>query len=172
MPDSSPAPGAVLGLDPGSRRTGYAILLPGRPRAILVAAGSIAAPARLAVPQRLGIMHQDLSRLIALHRPAEMAVEEVFSMVNVRSALVLGQARGVALLAGAQAGLAIYEYAATSVKKALVGFGRAPKEQVRAMVVRLLGDEAPEDLDASDACALALTHLQTRNLAIRLEGAR
>jgi crossover junction endodeoxyribonuclease RuvC len=165
---AAPAP-AVLGLDPGSQRTGYAVVAPGAGgRLKLVAAGVVSAPASQAVPQRLALIHRQLSEIIAQHRPAEMAVEGVFTAKNARTALVLGQARGVAILAGVNAGLAIHEYPPATVKKSLVGNGRASKEQVRAMAQRLAGG-GRLSLDASDALALALTHLHSRRLGAVLE---
>ena len=165
-----PAP-AVLGLDPGSQRTGYAVVASGGGgRLKLVAAGVISAPAKEAVPQRLAAIHRQLVEIIAQHQPAEMAVEGVFTAKNARTALVLGQARGVAILAGVNAGLSIHEYPPATVKKSLVGNGRASKEQVRAMAQRLVGANGKKlPLDASDALALALTHLQSRRLAATLE---
>ncbi len=167
---AAPAP-AVLGLDPGSQRTGYAVVVSGPGgRLSLVTAGVVSAPAKQALPQRLGAIHQQLSEIIQEHRPAEMAVEGVFTAKNARTALVLGQARGVAILAGVQAGLSIHEYPPATVKKSLVGNGRASKEQVRAMAQRLAGINGKNlPLDASDALALALTHLQSRRLAATLE---
>ncbi|MCF8034519.1 MAG: crossover junction endodeoxyribonuclease RuvC [Desulfarculaceae bacterium] len=166
----SPAP-AVLGLDPGSHRTGYAVVASGAGgRLQLMTAGVISAPAKLSVPERLAIIHNQLSELIQSHAPAEMAVEGVFTAKNARTALVLGQARGVAILAGVNAGLSIHEYPPATVKKSLVGNGRASKEQVRAMAQRLAGVNGKNlPLDASDALALALTHLQSRRLAATLE---
>ncbi len=167
---AAPAP-AVLGLDPGSQRTGYAVVAPGAGgRLALVAAGVINAPSKEPVPRRLAFIFEELSRIINQLEPAEMAVEGVFTAKNARTALVLGQARGVAILAGVQAGLSIHEYAPAVVKKSLVGNGRANKEQVRAMALRLIGGTGRKlALDASDALALALTHLQSRRLAATLE---
>lgn len=161
------APLRVLGLDPGSHATGYAVIQAAArgPRLTLVDAGVIRAPAKAPLADRLLAIHDGLIKVIAEHRPLEMAVENVFSMVNVKTALVLGQARGVALLAGASRGLAVFEYNPTAVKKALVGVGRASKEQVRAMVAQLLGAGAKLPLDASDACALAICHHHSRALA-------
>lgn len=163
----------VLGLDPGSLRTGYGVVQAaaqgGKPS--LVAAGAIQAPAKAELPQRLAAIFQELGALMDRYQPQEMAVEGVFTARNARSALVLGQARGVALLAGANHGLAIFEYPPATVKKALVGTGRASKDQVRTMVAALLGGgqalagELSED--ASDACALAVCHLHSRALRAR-----
>jgi crossover junction endodeoxyribonuclease RuvC len=165
-----PAP-AVLGLDPGSRCTGYAVVTPGAGgRMCLHRAGAITAPRGAPVPERLGYIFSELARVIAELKPVEMAVEGVFTAKNARTALVLGQARGVAILAGVRAGLSIHEYSPATVKKSLVGNGRASKEQVRAMALRLVGSgPSGMPLDASDALALALTHLQSRRLAATLE---
>lgn len=164
-------PVRVLGLDPGSQRTGYGLVQAGpRGRAVFVAAGVISAPAGLAPPWRLQKIHQELCQVIARQRPLEMAVEGVFAAQNARTAIMLGQARGVALLAAAQAGLEVFEYPPAAVKKALTGAGRADKEQVQRMVRVVLGVEEPLGLDASDALAIAICHLQGR--ALRREGMR
>ena len=163
-----PAGLRVLGLDPGSRVTGWGVVQ-GRGRAgrlELVGAGVIRAPANQELAPRLSAIYDGILEVIARYQPGEMSVEGVFSAVNVRTAIVLGQARGVAVLAGARAGLTVYEYPPASVKKALVGAGRAGKEQVRAMVGSLLvgARTANMPLDASDACALAICHLHSREL--------
>lgn len=163
----------VLGLDPGSQRTGYAVVAAGAGGKVnLIAAGALSAPSRQDLPTRLAAIFDQLSDIIARHAPAEMAVEGVFTHKNARTALILGQARGVALLAGARAGLAIYEYPPATVKKSLVGTGRASKEQVRAMALRLVGGRGRLSLDASDALALALTHLHSRKLGAALGSLR
>jgi crossover junction endodeoxyribonuclease RuvC len=161
----------VLGLDPGSLRTGWGVVEPGPGgRGLrLIACGALTPPARDPLPQRLRHIFQGLGQVISEHQPREMAVEGVFTAQNARSALVLGQARGVALLAGALAGLAIHEYSPASVKQALVGGGRAAKEQVRAMVEALLKQSLPAHYsqDVSDALALAVCHLHSRELQAR-----
>ena len=151
----------IVGIDPGSRHTGYGIIEAERGRARLLAAGRIST-ATGTVPQRLLQIHQELSALIAEFRPDEAAVEEVFVNKNVHTALVLGQARGVALCALAQAGVAISEYAASQVKQALTGSGRADKLKVQHMVKILLNTQGSLPLDASDALAAALAHAQVR----------
>ncbi|MFZ5585989.1 MAG: crossover junction endodeoxyribonuclease RuvC [Thermodesulfobacteriota bacterium] len=165
----------VLGLDPGSVRTGWGVvevMAGGRLR--LVAGGTIASGGRQPMPERLLKIHRELGEIIARHRPGEVAVEGVFASLNPRTAIVLGQARGAALLAGALAGLPVYEYPPASVKKALVGTGRAEKRQVRVMVEALLNESLPPpsefSLDASDALAIAMCHLQSR--ALRARGLR
>lgn len=160
----------VLGLDPGSLRTGWGLVEPsldGR-RLNLVAGGTIVSPPAWPFPERLRHIFEQIREVIARFTPAELAVEGVFTAHNARTALLLGQARGVALLAGALAGLAIHEYAPAAVKKALVGTGRAGKEQVRAMVEAILKQTLPPpkefSLDASDALAIAVCHLHSRRL--------
>jgi crossover junction endodeoxyribonuclease RuvC len=148
----------VLGVDPGSQATGYGVIGLGAATR-LVAAGVIRPPRDAALPERLCEIHAAVAALIREHRPREMAVESLFNARNPRSALVLGHARGVILLAGAQAGIPVHEYAPREVKSALTGNGGAGKEQVRFMVMRLLGLAGdPPPLDASDALAVALAH--------------
>lgn len=156
----------VLGLDPGSRATGYGLVEGGEGgrRLRLVEAGVIRPPAKAPLAQRLQAIHQGVAQVIERFHPSEAAVEGVFAAKNARTAIVLGQARGVALLAAAQAGMEVFEYPPASVKMALVGAGRAGKEQVRAMVGALLNETPPKSLDASDALAVAITHLNTRKL--------
>ncbi|HEY8550120.1 MAG TPA: crossover junction endodeoxyribonuclease RuvC [Vicinamibacterales bacterium] len=152
----------IFGIDPGSVRTGYGCVESDGSRHRLVACGAITSPARLAFPERLLAIHTELCRLIADCRPEAVAVEALFHAVNARSALQLGHARGVALLAATQAGLPIAEYAPAEVKRAVVGYGRAEKTQVQRMIGLLLGlDEIPGPYDVSDALAVAICHLHT-----------
>jgi crossover junction endodeoxyribonuclease RuvC len=150
----------IFGIDPGSVRTGFGCVDSDGSRHRLVRCGAITAPQRLPFPARLHRIHTALVELIAECRPDAVAVESLFHAVNARSALQLGHARGVALLAAAQAGLEVAEYPPAEVKRAVVGFGRAEKVQVQHMVTLLLGlDAAPESLDASDALAVAICHV-------------
>jgi crossover junction endodeoxyribonuclease RuvC len=150
----------IFGIDPGSVRTGYGCVESDGSRHRLVACGAIAAPARLAFPQRLLTIHTELRRLIEACQPEAVAIEALFHAVNARSALQLGHARGVALLAASQAGLPVAEYPPAEVKRAVVGYGRAEKLQVQQMVRLLLGvDAIPGPLDASDALAVAICHV-------------
>jgi crossover junction endodeoxyribonuclease RuvC len=152
----------IFGIDPGSVRTGYGCVDSDGSRHRLVTCGAISAPARLPFPERLRTIHTALVELLAGCRPDCVAVEALFHAVNARSALQLGHARGVALLAASQAGLPIAEYAPAEVKRAVVGYGRAEKVQVQHMVCLLLGLEtAPEPLDVSDALAVAICHVHT-----------
>ncbi|NKF24177.1 crossover junction endodeoxyribonuclease RuvC [Solimonas marina] len=153
----------IIGIDPGSRHTGYGIIESERGRARLIVAGRISTAAGT-VPQRLLQIQQELGALLAEFTPDEAAIEEVFVNKNVQTALVLGQARGVALCALAQAGLDVAEYAASQVKQALTGSGRAEKLQVQHMVKVLLNQQGRMAIDASDALAIALTHAQTRGV--------
>lgn len=149
----------ILGVDPGSRRTGYGCIETSGSRHRLVNCGAIAVPARADLPARLLAVHDGLARLLAVHQPDVVALEGLFYARNVRSALVLGHVRGVLLLAAAEAGLPAAEYSPAEVKQAVVGYGRAEKQQVRQMVALLLGmDAPPSPLDASDALAVAVCH--------------
>jgi len=149
----------ILGVDPGSLRTGYGAIETDGRRHRLLEQGAIAPPARRTLPERLSLVHVGIARLIERLRPDVLAVEDVFHAVNTRSALVLGHVRGVILLAGAQAGLAVHEFPPATVKLQVTGYGRAEKGQVALMVARLLElrDPAPTG-DAADALAIALCH--------------
>lgn len=148
----------ILGVDPGSVRTGYGAILSDGRRHSLLEHGVLAPPARLALPERLRILHAGLCGLIERLRPDRLAVEDVFHAVNARSALVLGHVRGVVLLAGAQAGLEVLAFSPASVKSQLTGYGRAEKVQVALMVSRILALPQDEPAgDASDALAVALS---------------
>jgi crossover junction endodeoxyribonuclease RuvC len=153
----------VLGVDPGTTATGYGVVE--RPESgpyRLIECGVIRPPARATLARRLAVIHEEVAALIARHHPAALAVESVFVSRNARSALVLGHARGVILLAGAQAGIDVAEYAPRQVKAAVVGAGAATKPQVAIMVAKLLSlKHAPEPADAADGVAVALTHCLT-----------
>ncbi len=154
----------VLGLDPGSRTTGYGVIEYRTGQWWHVAHGCIAVPPGSAIAARLRRIFEGLTELIALHRPAEVAVERVFVNRNVDSALKLGQARGAALCAVPHE-LAVFEYAPRAVKLALVGSGAAEKPQVAHMVRTVLGLEGRLAADAADALAVALCHAHSRQLA-------
>jgi crossover junction endodeoxyribonuclease RuvC len=157
----------IFGIDPGSERTGYGCVESDGQRHRLVVFGTIATPAHSTFPERLSIIHARLAALLAEHRPNCVAIESVFHAKNVRSALKLGQARGVALLAASQAGMAIAEYSPAEVKRAVVGFGRAEKRQVGQMMKLLLGlDAVPAPHDAADALAIAVCHAHSSHGAI------
>jgi len=152
----------IFGIDPGSGRTGYGCIDSDGSRCQLVASGFVSLPSSLCFPDKLTRIFDELVALLARHRPACVAVEEVFYARNARSALTLGQVRGVALLAAGKAGLPVSEYAATAVKSAVVGYGRADKRQVQHMVSLLLKlEEPPSPHDVSDALAIAICHAHT-----------
>jgi crossover junction endodeoxyribonuclease RuvC len=149
----------VFGIDPGSERTGYGCVETDGRRHRLIACGAIVAHAKDAFPTRLARIHRELAALLSVHRPDCVAVENVFYATNVRSALKLGHARGVAVLAAVEAECPVVEYSPAEVKRAVVGYGRAEKHQVAQMVKTLLGlAKAPSPHDASDALAVAICH--------------
>jgi crossover junction endodeoxyribonuclease RuvC len=147
----------VLGIDPGSHATGYGVVST-EPVARMLAGGVIRTDAGSELAQRLQEIHEGVSAVLAAHPVDAMCVENLFNAKNARSSLILGHARGVILLAGAEAGLKVAEYAPREIKQALTGNGAATKEQVRFMVMRLLGLKDEPPLDMSDALAVALAH--------------
>ena len=152
----------IFGVDPGSIRTGYGCVQTDGSRHRLVVCGAIAPPAGSSLPDRLHAIHASLVQMIAEARPDCVVIENLFHARNVRSALTLGHARGVAVLAAVQAGLPVLEYTPAEIKKAVVGYGRAEKAQVQSMVALLLGlDTPPSPYDAADALAVALCHAHT-----------
>ena len=149
----------ILGVDPGSKRTGYGCIETNGSRHRVVICGALAPPARATFPEKLLAIHTGLSELLARHRPDSVAIEDLFYARNARSALKLGHVRGVVMLAASEAGLPVAEYTPTEVKRAVVGYGRAEKQQVQQMVALLLGlDPPPSPLDVSDALAVAVCH--------------
>ena len=153
----------VLGIDCGTEWTGFGVVeLAPAGRLQCLTCGAIRLSPREPLPARLSRIYSRLDELIREHQPDEVAIEDVFYALNVKSALKLGQVRGVAMLAAAVAGLEVAEYAPLSIKSAVVGYGRAEKQQVQLMVARLLElAEPPEPADASDALAIAICHLHT-----------
>jgi len=153
----------VLGIDPGSRRCGYGVVAREGGRLRVVESG-VLVPGERSVAERLALILDGLTLVIERARPDEVAVEQVFSGASARSALVLGQARGVALAVAARAGLPVHEYAPSTVKQAFTGSGRADKDQMIRTARTVLGVAA--DLsDEADALALAVCHLARRPLA-------
>lgn len=150
----------IFGIDPGSERTGYGCIDSAGSRHRLVICGSLAPPARATFPEKLQSIHAGLKALLERHRPECVAVEDIFYARNVRSALKLGHARGVALLAASEAGIPVVAYSPAEVKRAVVGYGRAEKHQVQEMVRLLLGLTAvPAPHDVADALAIAVCHV-------------
>jgi crossover junction endodeoxyribonuclease RuvC len=161
----------VFGIDPGSERTGYGCIETDGRRQRLVACGAIGSPPHTSFPERLLTIHVELGRLLAECRPDCVAIENLFYATNVRSALKLGHARGVAMVAAVAAGVAIAEYTPAEIKRAVVGYGRADKHQVQQMVKLLLGlSAAPTPHDAADALAAAICHVNRADHA-RITGA-
>lgn len=153
----------VLGIDCGTELTGYGVveLSPNGTLGCL-SCGVIKLSLRDPLPARLATIFDRLNIIISEYRPEHVAIEDVFYAVNVKSALKLGQVRGVAMLAASSAGLQVAEYAPLAIKSAVVGYGRAEKPQVQHMVTRLLRlSEIPEPPDAADALAIAICHLHT-----------
>lgn len=151
-------PLVILGLDPGLGTTGWGVIAAEGNRLAHVANGQIRTDPKAELAERLLELHRRLAEVLAERRPDAAAVEEVFVNENPQSTLKLGQARGIVLLAAAGAGLAVGEYAARLVKKAVVGTGGADKAQVHAMVQRLLPAAKIAGPDAADALAVAITH--------------
>ncbi len=155
----------VLGVDPGTNHTGYGVIAEAQGKLSAVAWGVISPRTSLALPEKLQTIHTALQARIEAHHPDAMAVEALFFAKNVRSAVTLAHARGVALLTAAAAGLAVAEYSPLEVKQAVVGYGRAEKRQVQAMVRTLLNlREPPVEQDAADALAVALCHLHGQRM--------
>jgi crossover junction endodeoxyribonuclease RuvC len=156
----------VFGVDCGTEITGFGVVDSddgGRePRLACCAMGAIRLAKAQALPMRLEQVFRDLTTELERWRPDAVAIEEVFYSVNAKSALKLGQVRGVALLAAAQQGITVAEYAPLKIKSSVVGYGLAKKEQVQFMVARLLGlAELPQPADAADALAIAICHIHT-----------
>jgi len=150
----------VLGIDPGSRRTGWGVVQLEGTRLRYIGAGTIAVPENLPLPNRLRIIHEALGQVVSEHQPGAVAVEQIFFAKYANAALKLGHARGVALLVAAQSDLEIHEYPPAIVKRTVVGRGAADKVQVGRLVTALLGLKEPPEEDADDALAVAITHIQ------------
>lgn len=159
----------VLGIDCGSEYTGYGVVeevrigrVGAHNRLVCCVSGAIHLKTRDPMALKLQQIFSSLSALIAEHQPRVVAIEDVFYAVNVKSALKLGQVRGVAMLAASAAGLEVAEYSPLSIKSAVVGYGKADKHQVQEMVMRLLHlDSRPQPTDAADALAIAICHIHT-----------
>lgn len=156
----------VIGIDPGTAITGYGLLEEKADGSLKVLDyGAILTPSDLPMSDRLLLLHQQLKEILLLHRPHSGAVEKLFFARNVRTALSVGQARGVALLALAELQIGVNEYTPLEVKQAVVGYGGADKHQVQMMVRALLGlSETPEPDDAADALAIAICHVHSAKL--------
>ncbi|WP_225072049.1 crossover junction endodeoxyribonuclease RuvC [Desulfuromonas sp. CSMB_57] len=161
----------ILGIDPGSRITGYGLVEKIGNRLRHMDNGAIITNSKAPMPERLQIIYRQLNRIIDEYAPQAVAVERIFVAKNALSALKLGHARGVAMLAGVNAGLPVAEYSAVEVKNAVVGYGRAAKTQVQHMVRVLLALPEIAQEDASDALAVAICHAHCHELACRLDSA-
>ncbi len=155
----------VLGIDPGTAITGYGVVREDEQGLALIECGTITTPPDQPLPVRLQGIYGGLAAVIRLHRPEEAAVEELFFSRNVRTALTVGHARGVVLLAVADSGLPLFEYKPLEVKQAIAGYGGADKHQVQEMVRMLLGlERAPQPDDAADAVAVAVCHIHSARM--------
>jgi crossover junction endodeoxyribonuclease RuvC len=161
----------IIGIDPGLRRTGWGLIESDGPRLAFIAAGTIRPREDETLPDRLAALFIGLSEVISSWSPAEAAVEQTFVNKDARATLKLGQARGIALLVPAQAGLPVAEYAPNAVKKSVVGAGHADKAQIRAMLRILLPLATPDSEDAADALAIAITHAHHRGAAALMRAA-
>ncbi len=156
----------VLGIDPGTAITGYGLVHEQDDGLSLVECGVVTTPSSQPLPERLQTIYRGLSDVIRRFEPEEAAVEELFFSRNVRTALSVGQARGVALLALVDAGLPIYEYKPLEIKQAVAGYGGADKQQVQEMVRMLLNlERVPQPDDAADAAAVAVCHIHSARMA-------
>ena len=159
----------ILGIDPGSRVTGFGVIACTGNRYKVLEAGAIRLEKLGEVPVRLVHLHDRIEQIIATHRPDTLSIEKVFHGVNFQSALLLGQVRGVVMMQAARQGLNVFEYSATQVKKTITSYGRAEKDQVQEMVRLLLGlRETPKPNDVADALALAICHAHTAPMTNRI----
>jgi len=160
-----------LGIDPGLATTGYGLVEGDGQRLELVAYGVVRTPAKTPIARRLLQLHDELAEILREYRPDEAAVEELFFSTNARTAIVVGEARGVVILTLAEAGLPIAEYTPLQVKQAITGYGQADKAQVQQMVSLLLNLRyVPQPDDAADALAISVCHHHSAKLAALLEG--
>ncbi len=149
----------ILGIDPGLNATGYGLIISQGNQLQLIAYGAITTHKKQSIAERLKIIFEQIQQLIAQHQPDVLAIEDIFYHENVRTAIVMGQARGVCMLAAQLANLPIFEYAPKEIKMSVTGSGGASKQQIQAMVQRLLHlEKPPRPLDASDALAVAICH--------------
>lgn len=153
----------VIGIDPGTATTGYGLVQESEDGTLMaVDYGAVVTPSKMPMPERLSLLYDSLKDILQSHPPESAAVEKLFFQKNVRTAMSVGQARGVALLALTQAGLPVAEYAPNEIKQAVAGYGGADKRQIQEMVRTLLNlDEIPKPDDAADALAVAICHLHS-----------
>jgi crossover junction endodeoxyribonuclease RuvC len=158
----------IIGLDPGLRNAGWGVIDSEGSRLVHVADGVVRADPTLSTAERLNIIYKTLVEIIGEYRPDEAAVEETFVSKDARATLKLGQARGIAMLAPAAAGIPVFEYAPNQIKKTVVGVGHAEKAQIHHMLKMLLPKAKPKSPDAADALAIAICHAHQRGGRARL----
>ncbi len=156
----------ILGIDPGTRVMGYGVIESRKDEAVLVDYGAVTSPLRSSIGERLSFLYNKLSEIISHHQPDAVAVEQPFVAKNVRSALAIGRAQAVAILAAANQGIPTYEYTPAQVKQRVANYGASSKEQIQEMVRLQLGlSQVPQPNDAADALAVALCHLREIHLS-------
>jgi crossover junction endodeoxyribonuclease RuvC len=154
----------VLGVDPGSRVTGYGLVEKKDRQVICLKSGTLKTSAHLPFYERIHQIFRAMTRIMECYNPTEMSVEDMFFHKNLQSSMKIGHARGAVLIAAVECGIRIFEYSPLEIKKSVVGYGRATKEQVRAMIQLMLKLNKPPALDASDALAAALCHINWTRL--------
>ena len=162
----------IIGIDPGTVRTGYGLVLAEEKEQNLlyICSGAIKTSSREDFSQRLKKIYDGILSIIKEHSPDAVAIEELFFAHDVKAALKLGHASGVALLASANLGLPVFKYSSTHIKKAVLGYGRGEKHQIQKMVQAILGlQDIPETEDAADALAVAICHIHNASLVERIE---
>lgn len=155
----------ILGIDPGTLSCGYGIVEEEDSRLFYIASGGIKVSSKISIPKRLKKIYEKLEEILEKHKPDGMAIEDLFFAKNVRAALKLGEAKGVAILAAVKRGIPVFEYSPLEVKQSVVGYGSAEKKQVQYMVKTLLGlKTVPHPPDLADALALAICHIHTHRI--------
>lgn len=153
----------VLGLDPGTLSVGFGLLREEKGKISVIDMGVVKAPTRMPLPERLAVIFKGIEEVVRVQRPDVFCVEKIFFGANVKSAISLGEGRGVALLAAGSHGIEVHEFSATEIKKAVTGYGKAHKTQVQIMIKSLLGlNEIPKPDDTADALAAAYCFLNRR----------
>ena len=160
----------VLGVDPGSQVTGYGLVEKKNDKLTCIHSGNITSSSKIPFYERIHKIFQSMVEVMAHYQPQEMAIEDMFYAKNIKSSLKLGHARGAVLIAAVQCGIQIFEYTPLEIKKSVVGYGRATKEQVRAMVRIILKLKGNPNLDISDALAAAICHLNWSRFESRTHG--
>lgn len=156
----------ILGIDPGLRKCGWGVIEILGSKLSFVACGSVEPSDKLAMSERLKVLHEGMTKVVAAHAPDEAAIEETFVNKDARATLKLGAARGVVMVIPALAGISVAEYAPNQVKKTVVGSGHAKKQQIRLMIGVLLPKADPKTEDAADALAVAICHAHSRTIRV------